>query len=438
MAHNCDRKRHVRYIYFFLFLLSGISINISVTGAEWKPLRFRIPSSGLWQQPEENSYTATGSVETFAWSDVEISGDFALSVDIESSAINGEGVIIVYGNGSYFSKGCLIFNISHDYQAIRADTIDYRQVKWLAKNQGYLNFQNQKYTMTIEVSGEQASLFINGKKTLSAKLPHEIKRQGRIGLYKYHERPSVTFSNIVLNAEYSSDSHSLHEEKKFALVLGNGAYDDIPLQNPVHDAEAISRALRAIGFRVIMKTNATRRTMEEAMNEFFTEIQDGDIALFYYSGHGIQVKGENYLLPVGEHFQSETDIRYQAINLGYILGNMEESGNRTNILILDACRNNPFKSIKKSLVFGDDQGLSSIDAPGGTFIAYATAPGSVAVDGIGENSPYTAHLIKALSIRGIPIEQTFKHVLRAVEKETDGGQIPWISSSLREDVYLNP
>ena len=108
---------------------------------------------------------------------------------------------------------------------------------------------------------------------------------------------------------------------------------------------------------------------QEVINEFFKQIQNGDVALFYFSGHGSQVQGENYLLPVGEHIQSESDIRYKAVNAGYILGKMEESGNRTNIMILDACRNNPFKSVRSL-----SKGLTIMEAPGGTFIAYATAP----------------------------------------------------------------
>ena len=147
----------------------------------------------------------------------------------------------------------------------------------------------------------------------------------------------------------------------------------------------------------------------------------------------MQVQGENYLLPVGENIRSESDVRYKAVNAGYILGKMEESGNRTNILILDACRNNPFKSFR-SLT----KGLTVMNAPGGTFIAYATAPGTVASDGTERNGTYTKHLLEAIQIKGSAIEQAFKRVLNNVEKETQGKQIPWTSSSLREDFYFNP
>lgn len=223
-------------------------------------------------------------------------------------------------------------------------------------------------------------------------------------------------------------------EKRVALVIGNSAYKDVPLQNPTHDAEDISRMLRVVGFTVITKTNLNQRTMEETINEFFQQIQQGDVALFYYSGHGSQVNGENYLLPVGENIQSESDIRYKAVNVGYILGKMEESGTQTNIIILDACRNNPFKGIRSL-----NNGLTVMNAPGGTFLAYATAPNSVAFDdGTARNSIYTKYLLEALQVKGLPIEQAFKRVLKNVEQETNGRQIPWISSSLRENFIFNP
>jgi len=197
----------------------------------------------------------------------------------------------------------------------------------------------------------------------------------------------------------------------------------------------MAEALDSLQFNVITKFNLNQREreMEEVINEFFKQIQNGDVALFYFSGHGSQVQGENYLLPVGEHIQSESDIRYKAVNAGYILGKMEESGNRTNIMILDACRNNPFKSVRSL-----SKGLTIMEAPGGTFIAYATAPGKVALDGTERNGVYTKYLLEALRIKGMPIEQAFKSVLKNVEKETNGQQIPWTASSLREDFSFNP
>ena len=222
--------------------------------------------------------------------------------------------------------------------------------------------------------------------------------------------------------------------KRTALVIGNGGYEKSPLQNPANDANDMANVLQRLGFEVTLKTDVNQRDMESAVHDFTRAIQDGESALFYYSGHGSQVDGDNYLIPVRENILSASDIRYKAVNVNYILGKMEESGNRTNIIILDACRDNPFKGFKSQA-----QGFAPILAPRGTFIAYATAPGSVALESRQDrNSIYTKHLLNAMQSRGVMIEQVFKEVLRAVEDDTDGAQTPWISSSLRGDFYFNP
>ena len=221
--------------------------------------------------------------------------------------------------------------------------------------------------------------------------------------------------------------------RKVALVIGNKDYKDAPLRNPVNDAEDISNVLKGLGFAVQIKTNVNHRQMDEAVKEFVQKIQNGDVALFYFSGHGTQVKGENYLLPVGGSIESESDVYYDAVSVGRILAKLEESRNKINIVILDACRNNPFRGFRSP-----SKGLSPMDAPVGTFIAYATAPGSVAADGTDRNSPYAKHLMQGLNLKGVPIEKVFKQVLREVRKETEGNQVPWIASSLQDDFYFNP
>jgi uncharacterized caspase-like protein len=173
--------------------------------------------------------------------------------------------------------------------------------------------------------------------------------------------------------------------------------------------------------------------MEEAVTAFSVKSRQSGAALFYYSGHGTQVSGENYLIPVGEKIESEADVRYKAVNAGLILAKMEDAGSQVNIVILDACRNNPFEGFRSR-----SRGFTMMDAPRGTFIAYATAPNSVAADGIGSNSPYTKHLLSAMSMDGLSIERVFKHVLRNVEAETGGKQTPWTSSSLGGEFYFSP
>jgi hypothetical protein len=222
------------------------------------------------------------------------------------------------------------------------------------------------------------------------------------------------------------------ERKRIALVIGNNEYVDARLENPPHDAEDVTHVLQELGFTVHTRINVNQREMEEAVDEFSREIQDGNISLFYFSGHGVQARGENFLIPVGSSIRSESDVRFKAVNVGYILSKMEESRNRTNILVLDACRNNPFKGFRSL-----NRGLNAVEAPRGTFIAYATAPGTVAEDGSDRNSPYTKHLIQALKVKDITIYDVFGQVLLAVEKETAGKQIPWISSSV-PNFIINP
>jgi hypothetical protein len=229
----------------------------------------------------------------------------------------------------------------------------------------------------------------------------------------------------------SEPGTSAKDQKRVALIIGNSAYADIPLRNSARDAQDISAVMQGLGFTVQTKINANQRQMDEAVNEFIQKVRNGDVALFYFSGHGLQVNGENYLIPVGGKITSEADVHYAAVNVGRILANLEESKNKINIVILDACRNNPFKGLRS---YG--KGLSPVDAPVGTFIAYATSPGSVAADGTGANSPYTKHLLDALKVEGTSIENVFKRVLRAVRDETVGKQTPWYSSCLPDDFYF--
>jgi uncharacterized caspase-like protein len=222
--------------------------------------------------------------------------------------------------------------------------------------------------------------------------------------------------------------------KKVALVIGNKDYQWAPLKNSVNDAVAISKALTELGFSVSIKTNVDQREFEDAIERFSREIVDAHVSLFYFSGHGCQFRGENYLVPVGHDFQSEADLRYKAVNAGFVLAMMEQAKARTNIMILDACRNNPVKGERSGI-----RGLAVLEAPSGTFIAYATAPGKVASDTPREkNSIYTKHLLSALETKGLAIEQVFKIVSKGVNLDTNGQQIPWTASSLTNDFVFNP
>jgi uncharacterized caspase-like protein len=169
----------------------------------------------------------------------------------------------------------------------------------------------------------------------------------------------------------------IEKSKRFALVIGNAAYKGSPLSNPVNDARDIAQTLSDLGFEVIYKQNATQAEMKSAIRAFGDRIVKGDVALFYFAGHGAQVNGENYLIPVGAVITKEEEIEYESVNAGFVLAQMASAGNKMNIVILDACRNNPFARSFRSQA----QGLAQIRAPAGTIIAYATEPGSVAADG---------------------------------------------------------
>ena len=231
-------------------------------------------------------------------------------------------------------------------------------------------------------------------------------------------------------------SQTAPQGKRVALVIGNAKYKFSPLNNPVNDATDMAASLRSVGFDVIEVKDATLKQMREATRRFADRLEVSDVGLVYYSGHGIEVKGKNYLIPVNADIRREYEVVDQAFDASNLLRMMEslQSGTkkRVNILIVDACRNNDLPKSWRST----NNGLARMDAPAGSFISFATAPGQVASDGQGRNSPYTKHLLQALKQPGMPIEQVFKQVRRKVMAETSGEQVPWENSSLVGDFYF--
>lgn len=215
-------------------------------------------------------------------------------------------------------------------------------------------------------------------------------------------------------------------EQRVALVIGNGAYEVAPLKNPVNDAQDIARVLGEIGFEVIHKENLGQNEMKRAIRAFGEKLRNGGIGLFYYAGHGVQVNGINYLVPVDAKVESEEEVEYESVDAGFVLAQMEGARNRMNIMILDACRNNPFARSFRSA----SRGLAQMNAPSGTLIAYATAPGSVASDGGGRNGIYTQEFLSNMRTPGLGIEEVFKRVRISVRNLTQGKQTPWEASSL--------
>ena len=224
-------------------------------------------------------------------------------------------------------------------------------------------------------------------------------------------------------------------EKRTALVIGNGAYSSAPLKNPVNDATDIAATLKRLGFDVILKKNASMQDMDNAIRDFGSRLKHGGEGLFFYAGHGVQIGGKNYLIPIGAKIDKETDAKYQAIDAEMILDEMADAGNNVNIMVLDACRDNPLgRSLR-----GAGRGLAIIsDAPQGMLITYSTSPGKTAADGEGRNSPYTAALIKYMTEPGQPVEQVFKKVRQTLTAQSGGKQIPWELSSLQGNFFFAP
>ncbi len=220
------------------------------------------------------------------------------------------------------------------------------------------------------------------------------------------------------------------KESRIALVIGNGAYQHAdPLRNPVNDARAMAKVLRDTGFEVIVSENATRRALIASLREFSGKLAPGGVGLFYYAGHGMQVRGANYLIPVDAALSSEDELRYETIDLNDVLGRFDEARTRLSLVILDACRDNPFARKFRST----SRGLAQTEAPRGTVIAYATAPGDTAADGDGENGVYTTELLKAIAQPGLKLEEVFKRTIDGVARATANKQTPWVSSSFRGD-----
>ncbi len=224
--------------------------------------------------------------------------------------------------------------------------------------------------------------------------------------------------------------------QRVALIIGNQNYEASPLRNPVRDARGMKRALENIGFEVIISENADRSQIGEKIYEFSQRIGNKGIALFYFSGHGLQVEGINYLVPIGAKIQEEYQVKHQCNSANEILDMMEaRQGNRINIVILDACRDNPLLLRTKST---GNKGLAAMQVSTGALIAYAAAAGRTAEDGAGDHSPYTESLIKHIQTPGIEIEDVFKAVGRDVLQATNGKQSPARYSNLNHDYYLVP
>ena len=226
-------------------------------------------------------------------------------------------------------------------------------------------------------------------------------------------------------------------EERLALVIGNAAYRTDPLDNPINDARLIASSLQRSGFNVTLRENLDRTALLGALRDFGNRLNENTIAVLYYAGHGLQLRDRNYLIPVDAEIRSEDEIPISGIDLSFILGRMSAARSRINIVILDACRNNPFAG----KTVAAPRGLAQMDAPVGTLLAFATAPGKLAADsgaGSSANSLYALYLAKHLLTPGLPVESVFKRVREGVVKDTQQQQVPWESSSLQGEFAFVP
>jgi uncharacterized caspase-like protein len=223
-------------------------------------------------------------------------------------------------------------------------------------------------------------------------------------------------------------------QKRVALVIGNAAYADMPLRNPVNDAIDLSAKLRQLGFEVTTLTDLDRPRMTQAIRQFGLTAQGAEAALFYFAGHGVQVRGRNHLLPIGQRFETETDVETDAVDVNAVLARVEEAGARVSLLILDACRTNPLVRSGRTAA----RGLARMEAPSGALIAFAAQPGAEALDGTGRNGTYTKHLLAHIDTPGLPLPQLFQRVRADVERETSRRQSPREETSLTGDFFFRP
>jgi hypothetical protein len=260
-----------------------------------------------------------------------------------------------------------------------------------------------------------------------------VSAAGKQGGYFVRELPMKAAGPIfafVLTLWSLAAAMSAQAETRTALVIGNSKYASAPLANPIRDATAVAAALKEAGFEVILRADADKATLAGAVEEFRETLAARQgVALFYFAGHGVQIGGENYLIPIDARLRSEADIKTGALRAAEVTEAMSHARTSLNIVVLDACRDNGFGASQV-------RGLSRMDTGSRLFVSFSTSPGSVALDGTGGNSPYTKYLAEAIKTPDIPLEEAFKRTLKGVYQETSGQQTPWISSSYFGDFFF--
>ncbi|WKN44413.1 caspase family protein [Tunicatimonas pelagia] len=278
----------------------------------------------------------------------------------------------------------------------------------------------------VLINGQPAWLRPDGQFSLEAPLRLGDNKFDIVATDRFQQSSTSTFS-------IHRDAPS--REKRLALIIGNSAYEQGgQLRNPINDANAMQSTLESMGFTVMKYENCRQNDIKRAIDEFGQKLKEYEVGLFFYAGHGVQVSGSNYLIPVDAQLSSAHDVEYDCVRADRVLAKMEAANSRTNIVMLDACRDNPFERSWSRSTQGN--GLAFMNAPQGSMVAYATAPGQTASDGGGQHGIYTEALLKHLPTPNITIEQVFKRVRSTVAQKSEGKQIPWESTSLTGDFYF--
>jgi WD40 repeat protein len=410
------------------------------TGQETKrvPLRFRPDGMAMGPGPANVAFFSTDSrtINMLNMDNAVVSS--SVSVDEKPNAI------ALSDDNDYLAVGTVAGNV-YIYEVIRNNPAEIKIHKpSINRNYGeqiitepVLNLEGQidskDRVSKVFVNGEPATLDMNQGFTSSVPLE---KGKNRIKISVHNTQNVVTEKDIYVTCEpQAAKEHKASQNfnKRLALVIGNANYSQAgKLNNTLNDANSMAKVLQELGFEVIKVTDGNYEQMKTAIYTFGDRIQDANVSIFYYAGHGLEVDGTNYLVPVDANIQSALDVKLKTIPLTGIIRTMEFTNDEgLNMLILDACRNNPFPTGKRS----SGSGLASIQPPSGTLIAYATDPGSVASDGDTSNGLYTGELVKQLR-QSQRIEDIFMNTRNAVEKISGGKQRPWEEARLKGVFYL--
>lgn len=292
---------------------------------------------------------------------------------------------------------------------------------------GVRDWQKDSLDKKYSYSGSET-----GDVTKSDKIKPQVERVKPSAL-KLSDKTEISSSPHIYQPPGKIYNHA--SQKRLALVIGNSDYPyGGDLDNPVNDARAMTIALKNLGFDVMKYENTDQKAMKRVIDNFGTKLKNYDVGLFFYAGHGVQVKGNNYLVPSDADLKTENDAEYDCVDAGRVLAKMEDAGSRTNIIILDACRDNPFERSWRRSAKG--KGLAFMSAPSGSLIAYATSPGNTASDGKGSNGLYTSALLQHMQTPNITILEMFQKVRSTVRRKTNNDQTPWESTSLTGNFYF--